>query len=104
MGAVGSRVAEVLVRLGFDRLTIYDFDIVEDVNVTNQIYEFADIGRRKVEALTDHLKRINPHVVINAQDKYINQPATQSRPQPLQSAVSEDEWDNYYYRQGYVPR
>ena len=38
IGAMGSRVAELLVRLGIQRIHIWDFDTVEDKNITNQLY------------------------------------------------------------------
>lgn len=73
VGAVGSRIAEVLVRLGFDDLHIYDFDIVEDVNVTNQLYTFPDIGLAKTEAISRHLLEINPHVRLTLHERYEDQ-------------------------------
>ncbi len=73
VGAIGSRVAEVLVRLGFSYINIYDFDIVEDANITNQLYTFEDIGKPKVEALNRLLSLINPHLNLTAHGKYTNQ-------------------------------
>lgn len=73
VGAVGSRVAEVLVRLGFDNINIYDMDIVEDANVTNQLYHFKDIGKEKEDALIDQMKAINPQVRIKKNGKYEDQ-------------------------------
>lgn len=73
VGAVGSRMAEILVRLGFSNINIYDFDIVEDVNVTNQLYTAYDVGQLKIDALERHLKQINPLVVISKQERYTNQ-------------------------------
>lgn len=74
VGAVGSRVAEVLVRLGFDNINIYDFDVVEDVNITNQLYTYEDLGMPKTEALTRALTRINPHLVLKTHGAYEAQP------------------------------
>lgn len=73
VGAVGSRVAEALVRLGFDNINIYDMDIVEDANVTNQLYHFKDIGKEKEDALIDQMKAINPQVRIKKNGKYEDQ-------------------------------
>ena len=73
VGAVGSRVAEALVRLGFDNINIYDMDIVEDANVTNQLYHFKDIGKEKEDALIDQMKAINPQVRIMKNGKYEDQ-------------------------------
>ena len=65
-GSVGSTVAELLVRFGLTRLSLYDFDVVEGKNLANQLYGFRDIGRPKVEALQDILSRINPEVPLDA--------------------------------------
>lgn len=59
-GAVGSTVAELLVRSGVDNITLYDYDRVEAHNIANQMYRAADIGKLKVEALRDLLLEINP--------------------------------------------
>lgn len=74
VGAVGSRVAEMVVRLGFDNIHVYDFDIVEEVNVTNQLYTVPDIGLPKTEAIQRHLKEINPHVTLTLHGRYEEQP------------------------------
>lgn len=73
VGAIGSRVAEILVRLGFDKINIYDFDKVEDTNITNQLYTFPDIGKLKVDALEAKLLDINPHVSIHKHQEYTDQ-------------------------------
>ena len=59
-GSVGSTVAELLVRLGITKLTLYDFDIVSSHNLANQIFVQADVNRPKVDALKDMLLAINP--------------------------------------------
>ena len=64
-GSVGSTVAELLVRFGLTRITLYDFDIVEPKNLANQMYRQEHIGMTKVEALTNMLHEINPEVKGN---------------------------------------
>lgn len=59
-GAIGSTLAENLVRYGLTNIVLYDFDNVEGHNVANQMYTEEDIGRLKVDALSDYLIRINP--------------------------------------------
>lgn len=49
-----------LARSGIGKLTVLDFDEVEEVNLIRQGYEIADIGKTKVEALGEHLKKVNP--------------------------------------------
>lgn len=59
-GAGGSTIAELLVRFGLTNIVLYDFDIVEPNNIVNQLYTQEDLYKEKVDALLDHLKRINP--------------------------------------------
>lgn len=73
VGAIGSRIAEVLTRLGFTDLHIYDFDKVEDGNITNQLYTFHDIGELKTDALSKKLLEINPHIKVTSHGAYIKQ-------------------------------
>ena len=74
IGAVGSRVAEQLARLGFDNIHIYDFDIVEDTNITNQIYMHSDLGLPKTQALSKYLFDINPSLRLTCHERYEDQP------------------------------
>lgn len=64
IGAMGSRVAELLVRLGIPSIHIWDFDTVEDKNITNQLYFNHQIGMKKTDALEEILKDINPEIKI----------------------------------------
>lgn len=78
-GSVGSVVAENLARFGITKMTLYDFDIVEAKNIANQLFDAEDIGRPKVDALADHLTKINPDIVkdLRIQPKgYIDQKLT----------------------------
>ena len=61
-GSVGGCVAELLARFGIKKMTLYDFDIVEEKNVVNQIYDYRHIGMPKVDALASILADINPDV------------------------------------------
>lgn len=68
-GSVGATLAELLVRLGLTKFTLYDFDKVEPHNLANQIFRQQDIGHLKVEALRDILMDVNPDVDLTLQDK-----------------------------------
>lgn len=63
-GGLGSNAAVALVRAGIGRLILADFDIVEESNLNRQHYFIADIGRKKTQALAQHLKAINPGVQL----------------------------------------
>ena len=45
-GAVGSTLAENLVRLGLTRFTLWDFDQVESKNIVNQMFFSDQIGTK----------------------------------------------------------
>ena len=63
-GAVGSTIAEQLARLGIKKLHLYDFDVVSEHNVTNQMFFATQIGKTKLDALTEILRMINPEIEI----------------------------------------
>jgi molybdopterin/thiamine biosynthesis adenylyltransferase len=56
-GALGSHLADNLVRQGFGPLRVIDRDRVEEHNVSTQLYGEADVGAWKVEVLRHHLFR-----------------------------------------------
>lgn len=72
-GAIGSTVAEMLTRLGFQKLHLYDFDKVSDHNITNQMFRMKDIGNSKLEALAEILKDINPDIQLELHSKGWNE-------------------------------
>lgn len=74
VGAVGSYIALQIAKLGMRKLHIWDFDDVEEHNITNQVYTFKDIGKQKTEALRDHLLASNPEMEIVIHGKYERQP------------------------------
>lgn len=71
-GGLGSNVAISLARAGVGRLIIADFDKVESSNLNRQQYFVGQIGRRKVEALLENLKRINPFSEYSVHDTKIS--------------------------------
>lgn len=56
-GALGSHLADNLVRQGVRQLRVIDRDKVEEQNVGTQLYGDAEVGVRKVEALRNRLFR-----------------------------------------------
>ena len=59
-GGLGSNVAVSLARVGIGKLVIADFDMIETSNLNRQQYFFEQIGKPKVIALLENLKKINP--------------------------------------------
>lgn len=70
-GGLGSNCADNLVRSGFKRFKIVDFDNVEISNLNRQFYFLDQVGKSKVEALKENLLRINPNLIIDACTKKI---------------------------------
>jgi molybdopterin/thiamine biosynthesis adenylyltransferase len=56
-GAVGSNLADNLVRQGLSRLRVIDHDRVEEHNVSTQLYGEDEVGTFKAEALRNRLFR-----------------------------------------------
>lgn len=59
-GSVGSTVAELLIRFGLKNISLYDFDVVEDRNLVNQMFTGDDLYKPKVECVYNNLIRIVP--------------------------------------------
>jgi molybdopterin/thiamine biosynthesis adenylyltransferase len=55
LGGIGSYVAFLLSRLKVYQLTVYDNDIVEETNLSGQLYGNNDIGLKKTAALSRFL-------------------------------------------------
>lgn len=56
-GALGSLLADNLARQGLQRLTVIDFDRIEQHNAGTQLYGQSDVGAKKVDVLKAHLFR-----------------------------------------------
>ena len=65
-GGLGSNCAFNLVRSGFYKFKIVDFDVVEPSNLNRQFFFLDQLGMPKVLALEENLRRINPEVRIEA--------------------------------------
>ena len=63
-GAIGSVLAELLVRGGVRELLIVDADTVEAGNLVRHTLSLADVGKPKAVALADHLNQVSPHAHV----------------------------------------
>ena len=61
-GGLGSNVALSLARIGVGFIKIIDFDVVEPSNLNRQQYYVKHIGMKKVNAIKEILKEVNPFV------------------------------------------
>lgn len=60
IGAGGAcKLYEGFVRSGLGKLTVFDFDEVDESNLSRQGYETSQIGKKKVDALGESLAKIN---------------------------------------------
>lgn len=59
-GSVGSTVAELLARFGLVNVSLYDFDIVEEHNLANQMFTTKHLYKPKIEAVCERWVEINP--------------------------------------------
>ena len=59
VGGIGSNLAFLLSRLGIKRLIMYDPDVVEEANMSGQLYRFSDIGVHKVEAISNVIRSLS---------------------------------------------
>lgn len=63
-GGLGSNCAAMLVRTGIMRLTLVDFDEVEEDNLNRQLFFTDQVGMPKVDALASTLARIDSGVEL----------------------------------------
>ncbi len=52
-GGIGSPAAIVLSKMGCQRITVYDADVIEPHNLPNQFYRLEDVDKQKVVALQE---------------------------------------------------
>lgn len=64
-GGIGSYVGFLLSRMHPASITIYDDDVVEEGNLSGQLYADNHIGRQKVSALTDIMSRFSRYYSYN---------------------------------------
>lgn len=72
-GGVGSYIIEALVRAGIGEITVVDSDTVAESNINRQlIATHATVGMKKVDAVRDRIKSINPDCTVNALDIFFS--------------------------------
>jgi len=63
-GGLGSNCALNLVRSGFNKFKIIDYDVVEYSNLNRQFFFLHQVGKAKVDAIRENLLAINPNIQI----------------------------------------
>jgi hypothetical protein len=65
-GALGSNLAEQLVRMGLRHLTLVDEDVMKAENLVRHTLTLQDLFRRKTEALVTRLNQSNPSAQVRS--------------------------------------
>lgn len=68
---VGSTIAELASRMGYQRFILIDGDIVEAHNLNRQAFAFADVGTLKVDALEKRILSINPEASVKKLNEWV---------------------------------
>lgn len=66
LGAIGSAVAEMLVRGGIENVVLIDGDNVEAGNLPRHTLTLSEEGMNKASAVADRLNRVSPHSRVDA--------------------------------------
>jgi len=64
VGGLGTVSAEMAVRCGVGKITLFDFDTVEIVNLNRSMFKLEHINQPKVMVASEILKQINPDIDI----------------------------------------
>lgn len=73
LGGVGTWVAEALVRSGVGEITLVDLDDVCITNTNRQLNALqSSIGQSKTEVMAQRLRDINPEVLVNVVDDFLD--------------------------------
>jgi len=79
IGGLGCVSAEMVVRCGVGKLSLFDFDTVDIVNLNRHMFKDEHIGQPKVEVASKILKEINPDVEIRSFNNDIMDPSFESK-------------------------
>lgn len=64
-GGLGSNCAMHLVRSGFRRFVLTDFDRIDESNLNRQAYRLDQVGQLKVMALSQNMLAVNPDIDLD---------------------------------------
>lgn len=65
-GAVGNEVIKALVLLGVGKIKVFDFDMIEEHNLTKSVlFRPSDIGKSKAEVAAQRASKLDPNVEVS---------------------------------------
>jgi len=70
-GGLGSNCAVALARSGVGRIVVADFDRVSLDNLNRQAFFRDQVGMKKVTALAENIRRMNPETEVSAVDVFL---------------------------------
>lgn len=70
-GAIGSFTCLALSKMGFDNITVWDYDTIEIENMNCQFYRLGDVGKPKVQALKELVYEFTGMQINVIQDQYV---------------------------------
>lgn len=70
-GATGSWLVLELAKLGISNITVYDFDVVEEHNIPNQIFGLRHVGLPKVLALQSIIEEYTGLVIKINNERFV---------------------------------
>jgi len=72
-GAIGSAAVVALAKMGCSNLTVWDDDLLEEVNIPNQLCRTDMVGKPKVEALAELTKNLTDTQIQTENRRYHGQ-------------------------------
>ena len=72
-GGIGSPTTLVLTKMGVEKITIYDNDVIEKHNLPNQMYRISDIDKSKVDATKDICNDFSGVTINSLKEEFVSQ-------------------------------
>ncbi|MGC9331871.1 MAG: tRNA threonylcarbamoyladenosine dehydratase [Bacteroidales bacterium] len=81
LGGVGSWAAEHLARSGTGKISLVDNDTINESNINRQVIALqSTVGRKKTDVMAERLKDINPELIVNTYDIFVDEKTISALP------------------------
>jgi molybdopterin/thiamine biosynthesis adenylyltransferase len=64
-GGLGATTALALAKMGVVQMTIWDDDVISDVNIPTQLHRVSDVGKPKVDGLAQTLSEFSDEIIVS---------------------------------------